>query len=46
MEYFLYAVTEAHKCVMELKQMEARVNILHDTTELIQLEIAGMNNHG
>jgi hypothetical protein len=30
MEYFLYAVTQAHECVLDLRQMEARINELQD----------------
>ncbi len=37
MEYFLYAVTQAHGLVNELKQMDVRHNELSDELELAQL---------
>jgi hypothetical protein len=33
MEYFLYAVNEAHRCVLELRQMEKRINEMQDELE-------------
>ena len=33
MEYFLYAVSDAHRCVIDLKQMEARINKMQDELE-------------
>lgn len=33
MEYFLYCVTEAHRCVLELRQSEVRLNELLDEHE-------------
>ncbi len=44
MEYFLYAVTEAHRCVAELKQMEKRINELQDELELAAIELAHMSS--
>lgn len=42
MEYFLYAVTEAHRCVVDLRQMEARNNQLQDELEFLQADVASM----
>jgi hypothetical protein len=42
MEYFLYAVSEAHRCVVDLRQMEARSNELMDELELLQADVASL----
>jgi len=42
MEYFLYAVSEAHRCVVDLRQMEARNNQLQDELEFLQADVASM----
>ena len=39
MEYFLYAASEAHRCIMELKQMESRINRMQDEVEEAYREI-------
>ena len=30
MEYFLYAIVQAHECVLDLRQMEVRINEIQD----------------
>lgn len=39
MEYFLYAVTEAHRCVTDLRQMEARINEMQDEVDLLNADL-------
>lgn len=45
MEYFLYAVTEAQRCVVDLRLMEARVNDMHTEFENAHREIASFGSN-
>jgi hypothetical protein len=42
MEYFLYAVSEAHRCVVDLRMMEARINDMHTEFEIAHRELANV----
>lgn len=45
MEYFLFAVTEAQRCVVDLRQMEARVNDMHAEFENAHREVAAFGSN-
>ena len=34
MEYFLYGVSEAHRCILDLRELEARLNAMQDDFDL------------